>query len=490
MRQFGRQDELAFRVRPLPGAPGEPDPSAAATWVALSIWVDGTNVTEHVHDDDEQRCDGLHWPAIHLARWLTSAWPDLFETARCPVPIRGHGLRDLVRRWDEELDEEDADDEAFDVRDRYVATHALEAGAAGGLVPSIWIAREGHQVLVEWDTPGRPGGASFLAARGEARVPATGFAEAVVGFVTWVRDAVGASEAPAAAEEAARLSEWLDDLRSARRAEDLLWSFAGVGDQARRRLRGRLRSRKRIAEFFGLPEDWWTQGGLADPSRSTLAVAYRCLSPSLSADDLEALRDTLLSVKPHPLARDALRRFAAGVSSPDPAELDHVQGYRLAQEVRASLGNDDGRLDVENVLDTLGVPVVDVELSDDELDGGCVCDKQHGPAAFVNVAALQAGTPHGRRMALAHELCHLLFDRSRAIPLAIISGPWAPARLERRANAFAAELLLPRKGLRRVLGSRRASKVTPDEHKALMDEFGVGWEVSSWQLTHRLGPSW
>jgi Zn-dependent peptidase ImmA (M78 family) len=54
---------------------------------------------------------------------------------------------------------------------------------------------------------------------------------------------------------------------------------------------------------------------------------------------------------------------------------------------------------------------------------------------------------------LAHELCHLLYDRSYGWQLAIASGPWAPRDLERRANAFAAMLLMPKQLVARVVRS-------------------------------------
>jgi Zn-dependent peptidase ImmA (M78 family) len=54
------------------------------------------------------------------------------------------------------------------------------------------------------------------------------------------------------------------------------------------------------------------------------------------------------------------------------------------------------------------------------------------------------GETTGRlRFTLAHELCHLLFDREMGQRLAIVSGPWAPRNIERRANAFAAMFLMP-----------------------------------------------
>jgi Zn-dependent peptidase ImmA (M78 family) len=44
---------------------------------------------------------------------------------------------------------------------------------------------------------------------------------------------------------------------------------------------------------------------------------------------------------------------------------------------------------------------------------------------------------------MAHELCHLVFDRGEDRKLAVASGPWAPRDVERRANAFAAMFLMP-----------------------------------------------
>ena len=58
---------------------------------------------------------------------------------------------------------------------------------------------------------------------------------------------------------------------------------------------------------------------------------------------------------------------------------------------------------------------------------------------------------YGQRFTLAHELCHLLFDRSAGRRLAMASGPWAPRAIERRANAFAAMLLMPTERVQRVV---------------------------------------
>jgi Zn-dependent peptidase ImmA (M78 family) len=56
--------------------------------------------------------------------------------------------------------------------------------------------------------------------------------------------------------------------------------------------------------------------------------------------------------------------------------------------------------------------------------------------------------PSGIRFTLAHELCHLLFDREKARPIVHASTPWAERAVEQRANAFAAMLLMPLDRLR------------------------------------------
>ncbi len=88
-------------------------------------------------------------------------------------------------------------------------------------------------------------------------------------------------------------------------------------------------------------------------------------------------------------------------------------------------------------------------------------------------------------MVLAHELCHLLFDRKSFVSLALVSGTWAPAPLERRANAFAAELLLPLAGIRRLVPA--GSEPTDTQFETLLDRFKVGASTCAWHLRNRLG---
>ena len=121
-------------------------------------------------------------------------------------------------------------------------------------------------------------------------------------------------------------------------------------------------------------------------------------------------------------------------------------GYRLAQQWREKAGirhKRGGAVDIEEHLERLGVAVTDIELDDATTSGLAVQPEQGAPQIFVNRRDPRCEFPSGKRFTLAHELCHLLHDRAHGRDLAMISGPWAPRELEKRANAFAAALLMP-----------------------------------------------
>jgi Zn-dependent peptidase ImmA (M78 family) len=63
---------------------------------------------------------------------------------------------------------------------------------------------------------------------------------------------------------------------------------------------------------------------------------------------------------------------------------------------------------------------------------------------------------------LAHELCHILYDRAYGLQLAVASGPWAPVEVERRANAFAAMFLMPHQVLQRAIAHLDQPLGSPD----------------------------
>ena len=129
------------------------------------------------------------------------------------------------------------------------------------------------------------------------------------------------------------------------------------------------------------------------------------------------------------------------------------QGYALAEELQNDLDGcvDHERVDVEAILERLGVDVAEASLSDRSIRGVAIAGPRHRSGIVWNRNNHLNADSWGLRFTLAHELCHLLFDRDVGQRLAVASGPWAPPSLERRANAFAAMLLMPTETVRAVI---------------------------------------
>jgi Zn-dependent peptidase ImmA (M78 family) len=175
------------------------------------------------------------------------------------------------------------------------------------------------------------------------------------------------------------------------------------------------------------------------------AVMFGSASPTLTEHDVLTIA-TLLVRSNQPKPSSKWTALAGEPQALSTGESPWSDGYRLAQEWSAKAGirhTHNGVVDVEAHLEKLGVTVANIELDDPQTAGLAVQPRQGAPHIFVNRRNPRCEYPSGRRFILAHELCHLLHDRAHGRSLAMISGPWAPKDLEKRANAFAAALLMP-----------------------------------------------
>jgi Zn-dependent peptidase ImmA (M78 family) len=215
------------------------------------------------------------------------------------------------------------------------------------------------------------------------------------------------------------------------------------------------------------------------------ALLFRASSPRLSIDDIVTLA-RLAAVEPgSPNAEFA----ALGQPSVPPANLDTItaDGVELALRARAELAVPPSAaleqdLDLERVvLARLGVRVEEVHLDDPWIDGVAVAAPNQRPLIAVNRTGRFARTPWGRRMTLAHELCHLLHDVDDRGRVAIVSNPWADAARERRANAFAVTLLAPEAAIEAVL-DRDPSGWSKARLRRAMEILGVGLTTLTRQL--------
>ncbi|PMR73058.1 ImmA/IrrE family metallo-endopeptidase [Billgrantia endophytica] len=120
------------------------------------------------------------------------------------------------------------------------------------------------------------------------------------------------------------------------------------------------------------------------------------------------------------------------------------QGYQLARWLREQLNlQNDERFDPEALLVEEGVAIDKLLLESTKIDA-IACWGTIDPLILLNMNEdARVATANGRRSTLAHEICHLLIDRNRALPVAEVLGGEVDSESEKRANAFAAELLLP-----------------------------------------------
>ena len=100
----------------------------------------------------------------------------------------------------------------------------------------------------------------------------------------------------------------------------------------------------------------------------------------------------------------------------------------------------------------LGITVEETECETASIRGVAFAGEGFSPKIVINLAHAYNSNEDGKRFTIGHELCHILFDRTRARRIAHVSGSWAPPGIEKRANAFAAYLLMPRDLIMRNLG--------------------------------------
>ncbi|KAF0125869.1 MAG: hypothetical protein FD189_1290 [Elusimicrobia bacterium] len=143
------------------------------------------------------------------------------------------------------------------------------------------------------------------------------------------------------------------------------------------------------------------------------------------------------------LGLDAKYRHPVKYEFPEPASV--WEAIKAGQEIaeserqRLMLGGRPVR-DIAGLLEIQGIRILDIAM-DTDISGIFMCDEETGMSILANPRH------HAFRHAftLAHEYCHLLVDRDRA--LLVSSGGAGKDLVEVRANAFAAAFLLPKAGV-------------------------------------------
>ncbi len=190
-----------------------------------------------------------------------------------------------------------------------------------------------------------------------------------------------------------------------------------------------------------------------------------------------ALKALLDDSREEPLPDYSIRMASAG---------DAIrQGEAIALDERRRLGLGNAPIwNIASVIASQGVWVAGCDLPA-EMSGLFINDRRAGLAIIVNAGH----PPVRRRFSYAHEYGHALFDRAE--PYRLTHRGNADELVEKRANAFAASLLMPRTGIEdqlRKLDKGRPSRqaqivydVTRDTSSETEIRPPVGSQTVTWQ---------
>jgi len=409
----------------------------------------------------------LLYGAIHLAigtcrkEFVGVAWPYLEEEEAYPVefttafeiPRHLGELRGRAKlRW-RSLDQRQAEAEE-ELLDDFLLVHDLGESLKGAFPPSLILLREGFCIRVA--TVAREWRLDFA----DTMHSLESLAECILARI-----------------------DTLTDARS---------------ELARKRWKARedLDRRSRLEAATGLTSDilekvWPRPLDTVDDVPYTLKAAARMIGSVLES---AAFKQILSDIETIPFgvtpALDTPRELSCQAIREYPDAPPYVQGYRLAQALREYLNKANGRVDPETLLRQWGVDVRELDLANDQVDAIAVWGVRHRPTVFVNISGLRSHLPTGRRATCAHELCHLLVDTEGALPAVEVLGGRVPPHLEQRANAFAAEFLLPRFEAGRAVTAELEFVYAPDARRRAVEaalqrlntDYDVSFEIAAWQI--------
>lgn len=242
-----------------------------------------------------------------------------------------------------------------------------------------------------------------------------------------------------------------------------------------------IRDYEHVAQVLGMPTSSLYDGELS-ASESKLGTRLRTLTlaeGSLGQGSVASLAEIAWIVGTQDRLEKAMEKGPDSFREPVPVSYPAFEhGLELARKFRRDFGLGDAPIESMRALaeDILGITVIHATLQPDI--AGATLD-----VGGRRVIVLNESGPNGkvavRRATTAHELCHLLYDPE--VDLETLRVDKLDNRdyikenddVEKRANAFAAELLAPRS----VLVSSRDL----DSFEDLTNHFGVSVTLMQYQ---------
>lgn len=412
--------------------------SSVGSWGDLQIWVSGINLCESsiITGQGMRRLEHVRWYLAPFFRWIVKNWSALLHEYRLPGNLPNLDSR---RRWARGFYlsalQLHGDDEQFQVWQEWALRHSIRAASEGGLFPDIFFQRTGDDIEISWGDRVLLGAESvdFLVEPGGAHASVQSVASVLDDVLSWFLKQPELAQFPWYAQ--------LRELVAKRNKEDAETKLAWFLDSSDRP--GRLYS---LLHKGDSAVSKWTQDHLHDQVLAPMVPAvamFGALSPEISEEAAATLIGILMSSEtdqeePRELLRLTENIPAWGAASP------YDDGYMLAREILEQVEPDPEETftDVDNIVQSLNVKTIIEHLGAEGPRGVAIAGPNYAPTIVVNKDS-GFNVDRGTRFTIAHELCHILFDRNKAKSIVHPSTPWAHPAVEQRANAFAAMFLMP-----------------------------------------------
>lgn len=480
---------LAFAPDPDDGRAAAPDMSHS--WGSFQLWVDGRNLC--THSEEGERIESVHWYLLPLMEWLARNWNPLLHEERLPVKNAGGNAWASLRRTRfppagvaMDVDLEAAWEEQWH---GWWSRHALRAASDGGLFPDVVFRRLRDAVEISWGdvrSAGMPAGFGFLECSQRAvHLPPAEVAaplhEVLVSACSHlVRRAVES-------DRVRELQRTLGALSRASQHQKRLGWLAGLGTDENTIARGFARTKRWLSNVQGAES--LLQGrfdSLVVEGSCQASLMFGCVAPDIRREDMIHLAEIMVQARQQHLSEGnppKLRQFQQAVPVDESDALPWAQGYQLAEDFierffEPSPSSTRASVDIRRILADLGVEVMEVRLTDETIRAVAIAGPRHRPCVAWNSACERNADERGHRFALAHELCHLLFDADAGRSLALASGPWAPVDVEQRADAFAAMLLMPTEAVHSAIAELTEPLGSPHAVARIADQLNTGFDAT------------
>lgn len=411
----------------------------------IKIVVGGHVLTRHRLHGEQKEAVG--WYLAPIIEWLVEQWPWLLHEEAFNWPDRS-GESAAIATSSALCQYIASDDEVERELYRQVhdwwRRHALRAADPSALYPDVYFRRVEDDIEVSWlerQPEFAPKDFSIDLTPGSALLPVTLVAESLWSFIEW-----GLVHARPATQfdrdEIAALGKKVESLKKKQPSE---LEALHIADAGFRRVVEKVRA-----------HSGWRSNAKANPNVPVVTEfdSAVLMFGGLNITIGEADAGTLLAFLVRQQGTEPRGELGRLVESQGFSNVTkpYLQGYELALDAREALGIEHKQLyvDVESILQHLGITVLRQALETDSVRGVAIAGEGFRPAVLINTSSIYNDTESGERFTLAHELCHILYDRTRACRLSHISGPWAAAPVEKRANAFAVMFLAATSALRDV----------------------------------------